>query len=114
MSVLKHLLWFVTIILQIYGYRKSLWSEHLGMLDNCFEEPESLDCIRKVNQIAGENWGRFTAMEFTPLQGHLLRYPLQVDADGTVSPLPGYEQFPDAGGKIIGVHSMSLPDMLTT
>lgn len=99
---------------QIYGYRKSLWSEHLGMLDNCFEEPESLDCIRKVNQIAGENWGRFTAMEFTPLQGHLLRYPLQVDADGTVSPLPGYEQFPDAGGKIIGVHSMSLPDMLTT
>lgn len=99
---------------QIYGYRKSLWSEHLGMLDNCFEEPESLDCIRKVNQIAGENWGRFTATEFTPLQGHLLRYPLQVDADGTVSPLPGYEQFPDAGGKIIGVHSMSLPDMLTT
>lgn len=114
MSVLKHLLWSVTIILQIYGYRKSLWSEHLGMLDNCFEEPESLDCIRKVNQIAGENWGRFTATEFTPLQGHLLRYPLQVDADGTVSPLPGYEQFPDAGGKIIGVHSMSLPDMLTT
>lgn len=84
------------------------------MLDNCFEEPESLDCIRKVNQIAGENWGRFTATEFTPLQGHLLRYPLQVDADGTVSPLPGNEQFPDAGGKIIGVHSMSLPDMLTT
>lgn len=114
MSVLKHLLWSVTIILQIYGYRKSLWSEHLGMLDNCFEEPESLDCIRKVNQIAGENWGRFTAMEFTPLQGHLLRYPLQVDADGTVSPLPDNEQFPDAGGKIIGVHSMSLPDMLTT
>lgn len=99
---------------QIYGYRKSLWSEHLGMLDNCFEEPESLDCIRKVNQIAGENWGRFTAAEFTPLQGHLLRYPLQVDADGTVSPLPDNEQFPDAGGKIIGVHSMSLPDMLTT
>ncbi|KAL9464729.1 hypothetical protein AB3S75_002354 [Citrus x aurantiifolia] len=99
---------------QIYGYRKSLWSEHLGMLDNCFEEPESLDCIRKVNQIAGENWGRFTATEFTPLQGHLLRYPLQVDADGTVSPLPDNEQFPDAGGKIIGVHSMGLPDMLTT
>lgn len=99
---------------QIYGYRKSLWAEHLGMVDNCFEEPESLDCLRKVNHIARENWGRFIATEFMQLQGHLLRYPLQVDADGTVSPLPNNEQFPDAGGKIIGVHSMSLPDMLTT
>ena len=26
---------------QVYGYRMSLWAEHLGMVDTRFEEPES-------------------------------------------------------------------------
>lgn len=101
-------------LLQIYGYRKSLWAEHLSKLDDRFEEPENLECVRMVNHIAEENWRRFTNTEFTPLQGHLLRYPLHVDPDGKVSPLPDYEQFPDAGGKIIGTPSVGIPDMLTT
>ncbi|KAH0969216.1 hypothetical protein GBA52_028941 [Prunus armeniaca] len=70
---------------QIYGYRMSLWAEHLGK-DPCFEEPESLECVRTVNGIAEENWKRFTSPDFTQLQGHLLKYPLQVDADGKVGP----------------------------
>lgn len=99
---------------QIYGYRMSLWSEHLGMLNPCFEEPETLECVRKVNGIAEDNWNRFTADEFTTLQGHLLRYPVLVDGDGKVSPLPGHENFPDVGGKIIGSHSTAIPDVVTT
>lgn len=91
----------------------SLWAEHLGK-DPCFEEPESLGCVRTVNGIAEENWKRFTSPDFTQLQGHLLKYPLQVDADGKVGPLPGYENFPDVGGKVIGGHSATLPDTLTT
>lgn len=84
------------------------------MLDACFEEPESLKSVRKVNEIAEENWKRYTSEEFTLLQGHLLKYPLRVDDDGKVGPLPGYENFPDVGGKIIGSHSATLPDVLTT
>ncbi|PON49953.1 Phospholipase D [Parasponia andersonii] len=99
---------------QIYGYRMSLWSEHLGMLDASFEEPESIESVRKVNEIAEENWKRFTSEEFTLLQGHLLKYPIQVDDDGKVGPLPGYENFPDVGGKVLGAHSTTLPDTLTT
>ncbi|VVA09974.1 PREDICTED: phospholipase [Prunus dulcis] len=98
---------------QIYGYRMSLWAEHLGK-DPCFGEPESLECVRTVNGIAEENWKRFTSPDFTQLQGHLLKYPLQVDADGKVGPLPGHENFPDVGGKVIGGHSATLPDTLTT
>ncbi|KAG7034062.1 Phospholipase D delta [Cucurbita argyrosperma subsp. argyrosperma] len=99
---------------QIYGYRMSLWSEHLGMLDPCFNEPETLECVRRVNGVAEDNWKRFTADEFTTLQGHLLRYPVLVDGDGRVTPLPGHENFPDVGGKIIGSHSAAIPDVLTT
>lgn len=98
---------------EVYGYRMSLWAEHLGKLDDSFEEPQNLDCVKSVNEIAEENWRRFIAEEITTLQGHLLKYPLQVEADGTVGPLPDYDSFPDVGGKIIGAYT-SLPDALTT
>ncbi|KAF5739316.1 Phospholipase D isoform 1 [Tripterygium wilfordii] len=98
---------------QVYGYRMSLWAEHMGMVDNLFKEPETLDCIKTVNKIAEDNWRRFTEEEFTSLQGHLLKYPIQVDANGKVSPLPGQETFPDVGGKVLGART-NLPDALTT
>ncbi|KAJ7953180.1 Phospholipase D [Quillaja saponaria] len=99
---------------QIYGYRLSLWSEHLGMLDTSFEEPESLECVRKVNAIAEDNWKRFASEDFSLLQGHLLKYPVLVEADGKMGPLPGHEKFPDVGGKVLGEQSAALPDALTT
>ncbi|XP_011034954.1 PREDICTED: phospholipase D delta-like [Populus euphratica] len=98
---------------QVYGYRMSLWAEHLGLVDNSFKEPESLDCVKSVNKIAEDNWKKFTAENFTLLQGHLLKYPVQVDGNGKVSPFPGQETFPDVGGKVLGVRT-NLPDALTT
>ncbi|KAE8010687.1 hypothetical protein FH972_007033 [Carpinus fangiana] len=99
---------------QVYGYRMSLWAEHLASVDTLFMEPESLECVQKVNKIADDNWKKYTDENFSPLQGHLLKYPIKVDADGTVSSLPGYENFPDIGGRVIGAHSNTLPDTLTT
>ncbi|GJV14026.1 phospholipase D delta, partial [Tanacetum coccineum] len=99
---------------QIYGYRMSLWAEHLGILEECYKEAETLECVTRVNEIAEENWKRYAADEFSELQGHILKYPLQIGADGSVESLPGCENFPDLGGKIIGAHSTTLPDILTT
>ncbi|KAK1296904.1 Phospholipase D delta [Acorus calamus] len=98
---------------QVFGYRMSLWAEHLGKVDEIFKEPESLECVRLVNAMAEENWRKFTAEEVMSLPGHLLKYPIKVDVDGTVGPLPDYENFPDVGGKILGDYT-SLPDALTT
>ncbi|KAK6939014.1 Phospholipase D-like domain [Dillenia turbinata] len=98
---------------QIYGYRMSLWAEHLGKMEGYFKEPESIDCVKSVNKVGEENWKRFMSEEYEPLQGHLLKYPVQVDANGNVGPLPGQETFPDVGGKILGA-STTLPDALTT
>lgn len=99
---------------QIYGYRMSLWAEHLGMLDETFKEPERLECVRKVNEIADDNWRKYASEEMSLLQGHLLKYPVQIDSDGQVSSLPDCDSFPDAGGKILGAHSATIPDILTT
>ncbi|XP_057516077.1 phospholipase D delta-like isoform X2 [Amaranthus tricolor] len=98
---------------QIYGYRMSLWAEHLGGLDDLFKEAENLECVRAVNNIAEENWKKFVAEEYSPMQGHLLRYPVHVDRNGKVHSLRGHEHFPDVGGKVLGAAN-SLPDALTT
>ncbi|KAK9755116.1 hypothetical protein RND81_01G003300 [Saponaria officinalis] len=98
---------------QVYGYRMSLWAEHLGGVDAIFKEAENLDCVKCVNTIAEENWKKFVDDDYDPLQGHLLRYPVHVTKSGKVKPLRGHEQFPDVGGKVLGSHN-SLPDALTT
>ncbi|KAH0718339.1 hypothetical protein KY290_014931 [Solanum tuberosum] len=99
---------------QIYGYRMSLWAEHLGRIEECFKEPEALTCVRRVNEVAEGNWKSYTAENFTQLQGHLLKYPIHVGTDGKVGPLPEFENFPDVGGRILGNHAPTIPDILTT
>ncbi|XP_022880720.1 phospholipase D delta-like [Olea europaea var. sylvestris] len=99
---------------QVYGYRMSLWAEHLGMVEKCFEEPETMECVKRVNEVAEDNWKRYTAEEFTTLEGHLLKYPIEVDGSGNVSPLPGHENFPDVGGRVLGAQCHAIPDVLTT
>ena len=37
----------------------------------------------------------------------------KISRKGTVGPLPGYETFPDVGGKVLGAPT-TLPDVLTT
>lgn len=98
---------------QVYGYRMSLWREHTGKLEDYFKQPESLECVQNINKLAEDNWENFTTDDYTPLQGHLLKYPIKVESDGTVSPLPGHEQFPDLGGKVLG-STTTLPNALTT
>ena len=91
----------------------SLWREHTGKLEDYFKQPESLECVQNINKLAEDNWENFTTDDYTPLQGHLLKYPIKVESDGTVSPLPGHEQFPDLGGKVLG-STTTLPNALTT
>ncbi|XP_009627346.1 phospholipase D gamma 1-like [Nicotiana tabacum] len=87
---------------QIYRYRMSLWAEHLGVVDDYFTRPESLECVRRVRSMGEANWKQFASDEVTEMRGHLLKYPVEVDRRGKVKNLPGFEQFPDVGGDIIG------------
>ena len=100
---------------QIHGFRMSLWYEHLGMLQESFLQPESENCIQMVNQIADKYWDLYSSesLEFD-LPGHLLRYPIGISSEGTVSELPGTEHFPDTKARVLGTKSDYLPPMLTT
>ncbi|XP_002530670.2 phospholipase D delta [Ricinus communis] len=98
---------------QVYGYRMSLWAEHLGVLEGEFREPESLTCMKRVNKTARRNWKAYVAEENKEMRGHLMQYPVHVSRDGKVSALPGHETFPDVGGKVLGAPT-TLPDALTT
>ncbi|PKI74861.1 hypothetical protein CRG98_004633 [Punica granatum] len=98
---------------QVYGYRMSLWAEHLGMLEDEFQEPQSLECVKRVNEIAKQNWMAYVSEDSQEMRGHLMQYPVKVSREGKVGPLPGLETFPDVGGKVLGAPT-TLPDALTT
>ena len=80
----------------------SLWAEHTGGVEECFNQPESVECVRRVRSMGESNWRQFAADQTTEMKGHLLKYPVQVERTGKVRPLPGCETFPDVGGNIVG------------
>ncbi|KAK3429834.1 hypothetical protein EUGRSUZ_E01326 [Eucalyptus grandis] len=87
---------------QIHGYRMSLWAEHIGGIEECFTQPESLECVKRVRSLGELYWQQFAAEEVSEMHGHLLKYPVEVDRKGKVKPLSGCENFPDVGGSIVG------------
>ncbi|XP_071692921.1 phospholipase D gamma 1-like isoform X2 [Rutidosis leptorrhynchoides] len=87
---------------QIFGYRMSLWAEHIGGLESTFERPESLECVRRVRSLSESNWNQYAAVEVSDMKAHLLKYPVEVDRTGQVKSLPGCPNFPDMGGNIVG------------
>ncbi|KAI9159954.1 hypothetical protein LWI28_003702 [Acer negundo] len=100
---------------QIHGFRMSLWYEHLGMLDGTFLQPESLECVQKVNQVADKYWDMYSSETLEhDLPGHLLRYPIGIASEGDVTELPGTEFFPDTKARILGAKSDYMPPILTT
>ncbi|KAF9587186.1 hypothetical protein IFM89_039626 [Coptis chinensis] len=98
---------------QVFGYRTSLWAEHLNILEDSFREPHTIECVRRVNELAERNWQSYVSKEKKEMRGHLMRYPVMVERSGKIGPLPGYECFPDVGGKVSGAPT-NLPDALTT
>lgn len=98
--------------MQIYGYRRSLWAEHTGTSEEVFDQPQSLECVRRVRTMGEVNWMQFVADEAREMRGHLLKYPLHVDHSGKVTSLPGCKTFPDLGGDISGT-SFGIQENLT-
>lgn len=88
----------------------SLWAEHLGLVEECFDQPGSLECVQRVRSLGEQNWSQYAAEEVTEMKGHLLKYPVEVGPTGTVGSLPECDTFPDIGGKILG----SLGDLMKT
>jgi len=91
---------------QVYGFRMSLWSEHLGpdLVEQedfdatVLQHPGSEACANLVQRLARENWTVFARNEGGDednVGGHMMRYPYEVEPDGTVLALPDHDSFPD-------------------
>ncbi|CAI9274332.1 unnamed protein product [Lactuca saligna] len=87
---------------QVFGYRMSLWAEHMGEVESIFEEPQSVECVRRVRLLGEQNWEQYAADQVSDMTAHLLKYPVEVDGMGRVKPLSGCPNFPDVGGSIVG------------
>eukprot|EP01006_Ploeotia_vitrea_P003510 TRINITY_DN112744_c0_g1_i1.p1 TRINITY_DN112744_c0_g1~~TRINITY_DN112744_c0_g1_i1.p1 ORF type:complete len:928 (-),score=114.69 TRINITY_DN112744_c0_g1_i1:138-2516(-) len=105
----------------VAAFRKSLFVEHAGSDFPELEHPDSLECMRKVNAIAQENWDAY-ASDNQPLKSHLLQYPYKVADVGSwneanVPPIlvPAVEKIVDFKDALVkGAQSDFLPTVLTT
>ena len=101
----------------VHVFRMSLWTEHFRYWDPLFRFPSTLDCTRKVKEMAAYNWQVYNAGPIgcaTP--GQLLSYPLNILPDGSIEYLEGVESFPDfpSSAKIMGKANPLIPEKLTT
>ncbi|KAK4769762.1 hypothetical protein SAY87_030294 [Trapa incisa] len=100
---------------QIYGFRMALWYEHLHLVEDLFETPQSLLCIRRVNALAEQNWKSYMDNSIVPdMSGHLLPYPVKISGSGEVTALEENRNFPDTKAPVLGARIAYLPYVLTT
>mmetsp|Transcript_4276 Transcript_4276/g.10346 ORF Transcript_4276/g.10346 Transcript_4276/m.10346 type:complete len:519 (+) Transcript_4276:894-2450(+) len=102
---------------QVYGFRMSLWAEHLGKrISDAFQRPETPGCVRLMNAIARKNWKAYSGDVAQPMEGHLMVFPIEISHEGGVvlhgDYGPTYPDFPFA--LVEGRKSNTLPLILTT
>lgn len=101
---------------EVHAYRMSLWYEHTNRIDDCYLEPQSLDCVRMIRAVGDEMWSVYSGEEVVDMEGtHLVTYPIIVSKDGSIEdPVEGGGTFPDTTTPIRGKRSMVLPAVCTT
>lgn len=100
----------------VQRFRMSLWTEHFRYYHPILNCPGSIECVQKVKEMAYHNWQMYVGPIGSTTPGHLLCYPINVMADGSLKNLPETSSFPDfpQGSKIIGSISSFIPRKLTT
>ena len=95
-------------------FRRSLWSEHMGIDAPINLDPSSLECVRRVRDLGEEALIIYKDDGSTPCPRHMLIYPLQVNHDGRIRERPDCSVFPDTNASVIGARSKLYPCSLTT
>lgn len=101
---------------EVAAFREAVWKEHVGVVLPEAADPSSEECARKLRAIGELNWVAWSRDD-TPTvlpHGHLMTYPIAVSPSGAVGALPGVEEFPDLGGRVLGQRSGTLLPVLTT
>lgn len=87
---------------EVSMFRKSLWTEHMGVDAPLDLNPGSIECARKMKFLAEESLERYCKTELPLPQRHMVLYPLSVDRDGKVDTWKDMKEFPDTDAPIQG------------
>jgi len=101
---------------EVHTFRMALFAAHLGGYHQAFLQPSSEECVTRVREVS-EGFQQVYLEDQPPeepINVHLLPYPIQVESDGSVNALPGWEVFPDSQASVLGQRSGMLPGTLTT
>ena len=101
----------------IHTYRMALWTAHFGGFDEAFLNPNTQECMDKVDEISQTFWNIYTADDPEHSDIHMLPYPINVQDDGDVTNLEApFDCFPDTEANVLGCRSSlpQLPEKLTT
>jgi phospholipase D1/2 len=98
----------------VHGFRLHCWESITATMEDVFRKPSSLECVRRLNEIAESNWKAYSSDEVVDMKSHLLPYPITVGKDGSVVDGKEFgEEFLDTRAKIMGSKT-KLPEILTT
>jgi phospholipase D1/2 len=98
---------------EVHGFRLHCFAHLTGTLEDSFHDPSSLECVRRFNAIASDNWNQYTQDEVCDMTSYVVPYPVRVLPDGNVHPVTDSGKFPDTNAPILGTRG-SLPEFLTT
>ena len=99
----------------IHAFRLHIWASITGQMDGIFRNPNSLQCVNTVNEIANKNWQAYMAAETTNMDSHLLPFPLEFER-GELRPRQGLVNgcFPDTNASVLGKKSTIFPELMLT
>jgi phospholipase D1/2 len=100
----------------VHGFRLQCFAHIMGVLDEAFRHPSSLECVHRVNEIARTNWNTYTSDDVVRDMhpSFVLPYPIAIDTDtGSISAATENGCFPDTNARILGSRTI-LPEFLTT
>ena len=99
---------------QVHGFRMALWAEHTRCVSDEFLDPSSLECVKKINDLAETNLQKYCQDEVCVLDGHLVKYPINVEINGDITTRSGLASFPDSDVPVFGNKNHALPLRLCT
>lgn len=99
---------------QVHGFRMGLWAEHTNKVIDEYLDPSSVECVQKINSQAEDNLLKYCQNELCALNGYLIKYPIEVKANGDVIARPKLANFPDSDLPVLGSTVRELPLKLST
>jgi phospholipase D1/2 len=95
-------------------FRLHIWCSYLSMYNQVFNSPESLECLRFVNELTRNSLLQFLSPEIKDMPCKMMMYPIKVGFDGTVGAHEDCVLIPDSNAPLLGKVSAQIPGMLTT